>query len=541
MGARGRAARIAALALGLVCVSGAAATTAWGDTYCVADSACVTGGGTSEPDVQSALDAAIGHAGDDRVQIGPGTFQAAGPGGFAYAAPAGNTVQLVGAGSAQTTLTAPDITGVLGIITLDLEMASGGGSTVSDLAVTLPAVASGSGQSLGIFAKGADMDRIAVTTPPSVNTATGVSFETGTLQDSSVSVPLDLGGAPAVRVNDGQSGTIADSTLSGYYGIYGDDTLVSPTTITAQRDRIQASKAGIYTAGSTLTAEDTLIRSSDRGVDALTRAGKDATATLRNLTITGDPIFGLYVEGANTGQTATINLDSSIIDTEFNSIFRDASGGGTSIVNATYSNYNTSTAGIGTGSLNETSVTHLPDPKFVDSANQDYELRFDSPLLDIGNPTNSGGSSDLGGLTRVVNDRLDLGAFEYQRRPPSAVATVTLIAVETGQPVIFDAAGSDDPDPGDPITYEWAFDDGATSSDAIVPHAFTTPGNHSATLTVTDPTGLQATASTTVMVTASPLAGGPTGQRAAALKKCKKKRSAKARKKCRKRAKRLPL
>jgi hypothetical protein len=34
---------------------------------------------------------------------------------------------------------------------------------------------------------------------------------------------------------------------------------------------------------------------------------------------------------------------------------------------------------------------------------------------------------------------------------------------------------------------------------------------------------------------------GPTGQRGAALKKCKKKHSKKARRKCRKRAKRLPL
>jgi ELWxxDGT repeat protein len=45
-------------------------------------------------------------------------------------------------------------------------------------------------------------------------------------------------------------------------------------------------------------------------------------------------------------------------------------------------------------------------------------------------------------------------------------------------------------------------------------------------------------------VSAPPAAGavaGPTGQRAAALKKCKKKKSKKARKKCRKKAKRLPI
>jgi hypothetical protein len=38
-----------------------------------------------------------------------------------------------------------------------------------------------------------------------------------------------------------------------------------------------------------------------------------------------------------------------------------------------------------------------------------------------------------------------------------------------------------------------------------------------------------------------PSTTGPTGERAAALKKCKKKRTAKARKKCKRKAKRLPV
>jgi hypothetical protein len=40
---------------------------------------------------------------------------------------------------------------------------------------------------------------------------------------------------------------------------------------------------------------------------------------------------------------------------------------------------------------------------------------------------------------------------------------------------------------------------------------------------------------------APPVCGQPTGQRAAALKKCKKKRSKKARKRCRRKANRLPV
>jgi hypothetical protein len=429
MGARRRAAGTAAVALGLICVScAAAASSAPAATYCVSDPACVTGGGTAEPDLQAGLNAAQANMGDDRVQLGPGPFPAAGPQGFQYIAAAGNTVQLVGAGPDQTILTAPDVTSVSTIITLDLEMGAGGGSTISDLAVQLPALTTGSGQSLGIFAEGADMDNVSVTTPSTVSGgSTGVYFETGTLQHSTVSVPLTLGGASAVRVIDGGSGTIADSTLSGYYGIYG-DAQSAPTTITAQRDRIDATggNAGIYTRGTSLTAEDTLIQATDTGVHTFCSATLDGTSTLRNLTITFDPVYGLHDECANSGRTATINLDSSIIDTEFTSILRETSAGATTNVNATYSNYSTSTLAIGAGGgalTEDSSDMHIADPGFVSSAGQDYHLGSDSPLLDLGNPVNSGGPTDLDGLPRVSNGRLDMGAFEFQRQAPSTVPT----------------------------------------------------------------------------------------------------------------------
>ena len=532
---------MAALALGMLWLSGAAASNAWGLTYCVADPACVTGGGMSQPDLQSALTAAQTNLGDDSVQIGAGTFQAAGPGGFTYDGLAGNTVQLAGAGSGQTILTAPNVNSSSFVTTLDLRTASGG-SNISDLAVHLPGYTSGTGGSTGIVAEGADMHRIAVSTPPSVtNPAQGIVFQTGTLSNATVSVPQDLGGATAVRVNADQSGTITDSTLSGYYGIYADASSTG-TTITARRDRIDATggNAGIYTKGTSLMAEDVLIRATDTGVHTFCLATLDGTSTLRNITITGGPTFGLYDECATSGKTATINLDSSIIDNPSLSIFRDGNGpsGGTVNVTTTNSNYPDFTGSISgsAGTITENSVTRN-DPKFVDSAGGDFHLRFDSPLLDIGNPVNSGGPTDLDGLARVVNGRLDLGAFEYQRRSPIAMAAAAPSTAQTGQVATFDGTGSSDPDPGDTLTYAWAFDDGATASGPMASHAFATPGGHTGTLTVTDPTGLHASASATVTVTAPPA----TGQRAAALKKCKKKKSARARKKCRKRAKRLPL
>src|SRR3989442_615368 len=105
-----------------VCVVGVVFTlpaAASANTYCVADAACVSGGGTSEPDVQSGLSAAQSNAGHDRVQIGAGTFMAATTSGFTYlTADAANSVDVVGAGSSQTTLQAPTPAGNGGATTL---------------------------------------------------------------------------------------------------------------------------------------------------------------------------------------------------------------------------------------------------------------------------------------------------------------------------------------------------------------------------------------------------------------------------------------
>jgi glucose/arabinose dehydrogenase len=65
--------------------------------------------------------------------------------------------------------------------------------------------------------------------------------------------------------------------------------------------------------------------------------------------------------------------------------------------------------------------------------------------------------------------------------------------------VAFSSAGSSDPE-GGALTYRWTFGDGGTSTLANPTHTYTTAGNYSPTLTVTDPTGLTGTAS--VLVTA---------------------------------------
>jgi glucose/arabinose dehydrogenase len=65
--------------------------------------------------------------------------------------------------------------------------------------------------------------------------------------------------------------------------------------------------------------------------------------------------------------------------------------------------------------------------------------------------------------------------------------------------VAFSSSGSSDPE-GGALTYSWNFGDGSTSSAANPSHTFAGSGQRTVTLTVTDPAGLTASASTTITV-----------------------------------------
>ena len=64
-------------------------------------------------------------------------------------------------------------------------------------------------------------------------------------------------------------------------------------------------------------------------------------------------------------------------------------------------------------------------PAFVDAPGGDYHQRYDSPLIDAGDPAPLTAIDDLDGLSRPVG-RTDLGAYEYQGESASAATTVTI-------------------------------------------------------------------------------------------------------------------
>ena len=94
-----------------------------------------------------------------------------------------------------------------------------------------------------------------------------------------------------------------------------------------------------------------------------------------------------------------------------------------------------------------------------------------------------------------------LGAVDSDNQPPIAQASAAPLVVQAFQSVSFTGSASSDPD-GDPLTHQWQFGDGGTSTSADPTHAYVLPGTYDAVHTVTDLEGLTGSVSVSVTVTA---------------------------------------
>lgn len=289
---------------------------------------------------------------------------------------------------------------------------------------------------------------------------------------------------------------------------------------------ISGFSGGVGVQNSHVILEDTLIDlgtiGSSTGVGATASpAGVDVDLDVNRVTIVGkgDHQFGFYLwsESISTALDATLN-DYVVFGTGGSFIDTVCDGGiGARTNNSVSFGKHASAAFIDTSDEcasdldlnNRTSLIGNP-PQFRDFNNGDYRLRHDSPMIDQGA---TGGSlpsdaTDLEGGTRIVDGDAssdaanDLGAFEYQRTPPSISVQASTSTPTPGQPVTFTVTGSDAEN--ETFAFAWAFDDGGSAGNVVaVERSFATPGLHTATVTATDEAGAASSAIATVTVPAA--------------------------------------
>ncbi len=137
------------------------------------------------------------------------------------------------------------------------------------------------------------------------------------------------------------------------------------------------------------------------------------------------------------------------------------------------------------------------DPCFADPQNSDYHLLPDSPCINAGDPDYmpEPNETDLDGKPRVMDGRIDIGAYECQ----SITKSNTMPVAEAGQndaayawidgfaEVTLNGSGSYDED-GDELTYFWTWSIGGETYDTsgIDPTIELPVGQHVISLTVND-------------------------------------------------------
>jgi PKD repeat protein len=467
-------------------------------TYCVhqAGFTCPTAAVDEGVDLQAALNQAALNpstaSSPNVITIGPGTYrpETAGEG---FIAQSRYPLHVNGAGAGQTTLTDSGAEGVISLAGVPGEsMVSLSGFTVGGSAGSGVVIADGS------------IDHVAVDpSGPGSHGENGIKLMDSTVKDSTVTLPAGNDGDGLLIYGGSFSSNEIDdvSVDGGATGITADSgAVVHRARLTGNiTASVLVDSAPIYIDDSLLVGTVEVLNSHD--AEASVQAVNDTIAAGDSSTI------GLVsIGGAST--VSDITIYNSIVH-GFSTSFETA--GATARITAANDNYDGTTLQV--DGVITVAGRVVGDPAFVDPGAGDYRLAWNSPLVEAGDTglvSAASSATDLDGNPREVpsftasSSPLDVGAYEYQHRVPTAVPSATPSSATAGTAITFDGAHSSDPDHGDSLTYAWSFDDGATATGATVTHAFTTPGAHTATLSVADPTGLTSKHTTTVTVTSPP-------------------------------------
>ena len=140
--------------------------------------------------------------------------------------------------------------------------------------------------------------------------------------------------------------------------------------------------------------------------------------------------------------------------------------------------------------LNDTCVRDTPANLFAGYANGDYTVAPGAVLIDAGAEVPNPPALDLANFTRVMNGKIDIGAYEYDTSTFSLGLRTDVSEAIVPVTVTFEALAGVSKD--DVYEYAWDFDgDGTvdlTTSTNKVQHTFAQGGRYSPILTVRDTT-----------------------------------------------------
>jgi PKD repeat protein len=155
---------------------------------------------------------------------------------------------------------------------------------------------------------------------------------------------------------------------------------------------------------------------------------------------------------------------------------------------------------------NHESHSMFTNPFLTNPSQNNYTLTSASPCIDTG--TNVGVNRDFNGSTRPQGAGFDIGAYE-QTGGVTPLQVSAIASPASGQAPLTTSFTGDAWGGTSPYTYRWTFGDGGSSTQKTPSHTYSTPGEYTATFTVTDDDDNHNTDSVTISVRASqPLSAG---------------------------------
>jgi len=275
-----------------------------------------------------------------------------------------------------------------------------------------------------------------------------------------------------ILINNTLTGNSAENSGGGAY-VYGDDsdvTLTSNTFAGNTADRYHGGGAYVYgNSGNVTLINNTLTGNSaeeDGGGAYLTLNNNNYTCVVYNNIIwNNDASEGADLYVVNRGSNPFIPVPVKLFNNDL-----DQSANGT---------YIAVPFTIDSSNLNNI------DPLFVGSG--DLHLTAESSCINTGsNDAQDLPNTDRDGNPRIVDEAVDMGAYEYQG---TVAPTANFTAHPMSGPVPL-TVNFTDQSTGSITSWEWAFgDDNATSTEQNPSHIYNDPGTYTVALTVTGPGG----------------------------------------------------